>query len=93
MMHEIPCSCSLDEVFALYRLFSALLSLGLGYLAQTFGLQNVMFWMVTVPYAINAVFWFVFYRAYPRDVAAQQARNAAQASVDLSTYVRTTRRG
>ena len=62
-------------------LFAALMSLALGYLAQTFGLQNVMLWMVTVPYAINAVFWFVFYRVYPRDVAAQQARQTAHASV------------
>ncbi len=61
-------------------LIAAVLSLVLGDLAQRFGLQNVMFWMVTVPYAVNAVFWFVFYRAYPRDVAAQQARNAAQVS-------------
>lgn len=61
-------------------LFSAILSLALGYLAQSFGLQNVMLWMVTVPYAINALFWFVFYRVYPRDVAAMQARNAARMS-------------
>ena len=60
-------------------LFSALLSLGLGYMAQAWGLPTVMFWMVTVPYAINAVFWFVFYRVYPRDVAAQQGRRAARA--------------
>jgi hypothetical protein len=39
-----------------------------------------MFWMVTIPYAINAVFWFVFYRVYPRDVAAQQGRRAARAA-------------
>jgi MFS family permease len=61
-------------------LFSALLSLGLGYMAQAWGLPTVMFWMITVPYAVNAVFWFVFYRVYPRDVAAQQARAAAQVS-------------
>lgn len=61
-------------------LFAALLSLALGYLAQTFDLPAVMFWMITVPYAINAVFWFVFYRAYPRDVAVEQARQAARPS-------------
>ena len=61
-------------------LISGLLSLALGYLADMFGLQNVMLWMVTVPYAINAVFWFIFYRAYPGDVAAQQARLTAQPS-------------
>ncbi len=37
-------------------LFSALLSLGLGYMAEVWGLPTVMFWMVTVPYAINALF-------------------------------------
>lgn len=57
-------------------LISALLSLALGYLAKSYGLQNVMLWLVTVPYAINAVYWFLFYRVYPKDVAAQQARAA-----------------
>ncbi len=52
-------------------LIAAVLSLVLGRLGDTFGLQNVMFWLVTVPYAVNAVFWFTFYRAYLRDVAAQ----------------------
>jgi MFS family permease len=59
-------------------LIAALMSLALGYLAKTYGLQNVMFWMVTVPYLVNAVYWFLFYRFYPRDVAAQQARVAAE---------------
>lgn len=57
-------------------LIAALLSLALGYLAKTYGLQNVMFWMVTVPYLVNAAYWFLFYRFYPRDVARQQARVA-----------------
>jgi MFS family permease len=48
---------------------AAILSLWLGNLAQQFGLRAVMLGMVTVPYALNAVFWFVFYRVYPRDVA------------------------
>lgn len=59
-------------------LISALMSLALGYLAQAYGLQTVMFWLVTVPYVVNALYWFVFYRTYPRDVAAQQARQIAQ---------------
>lgn len=61
-------------------LVSALMSLALGYAAQAWGLQNVMFWLITVPYAINAAYWFLFYRVYPQDVAAQQARMAARAS-------------
>ncbi len=68
-------------LFALIQgLFSALLSLALGYLGQAFGLPTVMFWLITVPYAINAVYWFLFYRVYPQDVAAQKARRAARGS-------------
>jgi MFS family permease len=59
-------------------LVSALMSLGLGYAAQAWGLPTVMFWLITVPYAINAVYWFLFYRVYPQDVAAQQARQTAK---------------
>jgi MFS family permease len=58
-------------------LISALMSLALGFLAQTYGLPNVMFWLITVPYAINAVYWFLFYRWYPQDVARAQAHRAA----------------
>jgi hypothetical protein len=61
-------------------LISALLSLALGFLARTYGLPTVMFWMVTVPYAVNAMYWFLFYRTYPKDVAAQQARADQAAS-------------
>ena len=63
---------------------AAIMSIFLGELAQNFGLRPVMFWMVTVPYAINVVFWFLFYRTYPRDqerlkqqLAAEQAAPAA----------------
>ncbi len=57
---------------------AALVSLALGGLAQQYGLQPVMFWLITVPYAINAVFWFVFYRTFPRDQERMQQRMAAQ---------------
>jgi MFS family permease len=67
-------------LFSLVQGFlSAIMSLALGYLAQTYGLQNVMFWMVTVPYAVNAIYWFLFYPYYARDVARQQQRNAQSA--------------
>jgi MFS family permease len=46
---------------------AALLSLALGDLAQQYGLRPVMLGLITVPYAINALFWFAFYRFYPRD--------------------------
>lgn len=58
-------------------LLTALLSLALGYIAEAIGLQSVMFWLVTAPYAINAVYWFLFYRVYPREVAARHAALAA----------------
>jgi len=57
-------------LFALIQgLISALLSLAMGFLADRYGLQAVMFWMITVPYLINAVYWFLFYKVYPNDVA------------------------
>ena len=46
---------------------AALLSLALGDLAQQYGLRPVMLGLITIPYAINALFWFAFYRFYPRD--------------------------
>jgi hypothetical protein len=48
---------------------AAILSLGVGWLAQRHGLLPVVFWVTTVPYLINAVLWFVFYRTVPRDIA------------------------
>jgi MFS family permease len=66
-------------LFALIQgLISALLTLSLGYAAKAWGLQTVMFWLITVPYAINALYWFLFYRVYPQDVAAMQARRSVQ---------------
>ncbi|MCE7985439.1 MAG: MFS transporter [Caldilinea sp. CFX5] len=65
-------------LFALIQgLISALLTLALGYAAKAWGLQTVMFWLITVPYAVNALYWFLFYRVYPQDVAAMQARRTA----------------
>jgi MFS family permease len=64
-------------LFALIQgLISALLSLLMGFLADRFGLQVVMFWMVSVPYLMNAVYWFLFYKPYPRDVAAIKEMHA-----------------
>jgi MFS family permease len=52
------------------------LSLLAGYLGEAIGLQSTMFWLITVPYALNALYWFLFYPFYPKDVEAQQARTA-----------------
>jgi hypothetical protein len=59
---------------------AAIISIFLGELAQNFGLRPVMLWLVTIPYAINAVFWFAFYKTYPRDQERmKQALAAGQA--------------
>ena len=47
---------------------AAVVSLLVGYLADHFGLPPVMFWVVTVCYALNAILWFAFYKIYPQDV-------------------------
>jgi len=57
---------------------AALLSLALGGLAQQYGLRVVMLGMITIPYAINAVFWFLFYRVYPRDVERMQQQLSSE---------------
>jgi MFS family permease len=59
---------------------AALLSLALGGLAQQYGLRLVMLWLVTIPYALNAIFWFAFYRTYPRDQERMQAKLALQSA-------------
>lgn len=61
-------------LFALIQgLISALLSLAMGFFADRYGLQSVMFWMISVPYALNAVYWFLFYKVYPSDAAKVKA--------------------
>ena len=52
--------------------FKALLALLVGFLADRFGLPRVMIWVITIPYAANAVFWFLLYKTYPQDVAKVQ---------------------
>lgn len=56
-------------------LFAGLFSLAFGFLADALGLQTLMFWFITIPYLLNAVLWTVLYRVYPKDLAAQTARN------------------
>ena len=52
---------------------AAVLSLGVGWLAQRHGLLPVVFWLTTVPYLLNAMFWFLFYKTVPRDMAKTEA--------------------
>lgn len=65
-------------LFALIQgLISALLTLGVDYAAKAWGLQTVIFWLITVPYAVNVLYWFLFYQVYPQDVAAMQPQQTA----------------
>ncbi len=50
----------------------AVLSLTVGILADRHGLSAMLFWAVTIPYMMNAIVWFWFYRIYPSDVANLQ---------------------
>ncbi|WP_433872640.1 MFS transporter [Saccharopolyspora sp. CA-218241] len=56
---------------------AALMTLAMGFLGEVLGLTQVMFYFVTVPYLLNAVYWFVFYQTYPADAAKQAERTAA----------------
>lgn len=50
-------------------------SLAIGIVADMIGsLQLVMLYGVALPYALNALYWFVFYKVYPKDVALQAER-------------------
>lgn len=62
---------------------SALLTLAMGFLGETLGMTQVMFYLVTVPYLLNALYWFAFYKTYPADVAKQAERTAA---VEAGTF-------
>ncbi|WP_187351857.1 MFS transporter [Allosaccharopolyspora coralli] len=62
---------------------AGLMTLAMGYLGEALGLTQVMFYFVTVPYLLNAVYWFVFYRTYPQDAAKQDERTAA---IDTGTF-------
>lgn len=58
---------------------TAIYLLLIGPLVKALGsLDKVMFWMVSVPYAVNFFFWFLFYLTYPKDVARRRARMAAK---------------
>ena len=47
----------------------------IGPLVKALGsLDQVMFWMVTVPYALNFFFWFLFYFTYPKDVQRRRLK-------------------
>ncbi|QIK72274.1 MFS transporter [Propioniciclava coleopterorum] len=50
-------------------------SLAVGIVADAIGsLQLTILIGVCIPYFLNAIYWFVFYKVYPRDVALQAER-------------------
>lgn len=54
---------------------TAVVSLSMGAISQAAGnLQMALLWFGSVPYVINAIYWFLFYKVYPRDVALQAER-------------------
>ena len=53
---------------------------GLGFVAEAFSSQTMFLWFVVVPYLLNAVYWFLFYRVYPKDVVRQEERTAQVAA-------------
>ena len=51
-----------------------------------------MFWLISLPYAINAVLWTIMYRIYPKDFAAQRALDE-QEELALAAAEESTARG
>lgn len=74
VVHKSVVATAYALIFSFVQgLFAALFSLAFGFLADALGLQALMFWLISLPYAINAVLWTIMYRIYPKDFAAQRA--------------------
>ncbi|HZK05073.1 MAG TPA: MFS transporter [Actinomycetaceae bacterium] len=62
-------------------LITAVMTILVGYISETdLGFQNTIAIFVSGAYALNAVYWFVFYKTYPKDVARQKERTAQVAA-------------
>lgn len=55
-------------------LITAGMSIFVGKISVGMGLQQAILFFVTIPYLLNAIYWFVYYRIYPKDVAMQGER-------------------
>lgn len=64
-------------ITAIYLLLIKPLATALG------SLDKVFLYMLSIPYAVNGVFWFLFYLTYPKDVQKRKARMAARAAGQL----------
>jgi MFS family permease len=59
---------------------SATMMLAVAPLTKIISLPQIMLYLVSGAYAVNALYWFVFYKVYPRDVANMKAKLAAEAA-------------
>lgn len=57
---------------------SATMMLAIAPLTRVWSLQQIMLYLVSGAYLINSLFWFLFYKFYPKDVEALKAKVAAQ---------------
>ncbi len=64
-------------ITAIYLLLIKPLATALG------SLDKVFLYMLCIPYAVNGVFWFLFYLTSPQDVQRRKARMAARAAGEL----------
>nr|NLD41238.1 MFS transporter [Actinomycetales bacterium] len=62
-------------------LITAVMTIAVGFISETdLGFANTIAIFVSGAYAVNAVYWFVFYKVYPKDVARQKERTAQVAA-------------
>lgn len=59
---------------------TALMTLGFGFVAEASSSQTMFLWFVVVPYLLNALYWTLFYRIYPKDVECQKEHSALVAA-------------
>lgn len=86
VVHKSVVATAYALIFSFVQgLFAALFSLAFGFLADSLGLQALMLWLISVPYAINAVLWTAMYRIYPKDAAAQRALDDEEEAASASS--------
>lgn len=73
-----PKQLSATAFAVLFSLIQGFITAGLmlimGSVSQAIGMQPTLLWMGSLPYLINAFYWFVFYKVYPKDVSLQRER-------------------
>ncbi|MDO5494409.1 MAG: MFS transporter [bacterium] len=58
-------------------IITAIMTIAVGFISESnLGFQNTIAIFVSGAYALNAIYWFVFYKVYPKDVALQRERTA-----------------